>query len=640
MSDQWDEPRRSRSLISPELWQPAGLDELEPAAWEALHHEGNTAVAAGPGAGKTEFLAQRATFLLQTNRCPAPGRILAISYKRDSAVNLARRVASRVPDQAQRFVSLTFDAFTKGLVDRFARSLPPGWQFGDAGYEIEFWYEKAARDFLSNLAQDSTPSMRKALYSIPPGRFLTDIVGAWALPGGSASTPEGIEEYAAWSWWQERYVTPAVPSVDFTMLNRLADLIVRSNPRLLRALRATYPFVFVDEFQDTTAAQITFLHTVFGHEGVVTTAVGDSKQRIMRFAGALEDAMSRYERDFSATRFHLAWNFRSSADLVSAQHHVAQKLEPAIVQAISKAQAEVGHVPMEIWVHADPRDEAEHIAEWIVSDIAASSRHPADFALVARQKVSDIEPAFAQALAGHGIALRNDDTTYGKLRLQDLLKNDVTRLLLGVLELSAKTVGLAAVWVETHALLCRITGTEHDALANRRNADLLTTFTSTLRAWLETNAVDATNPTDVVTRATELFPVEQLAAFVRSQHSGDSLDLLLESLVARLKTVMTADKDWPQVFTDVTAKDAVTLMTIHRSKGLEYHTVFMLGLDDQQWWSYSKDAGEATSTFFVGLSRAAHRVIFTATNTNGREGGIRDLYELLDQAGAKETLWS
>jgi superfamily I DNA/RNA helicase len=86
-------------------------------------------VTAGPGAGKTEFLAQRATYLLQTGACPAPFRILAISFKRDAAENLADRVRKRCPpDQASRFDSMTFDSFTKGLVDRFHNAIPAEWR--------------------------------------------------------------------------------------------------------------------------------------------------------------------------------------------------------------------------------------------------------------------------------------------------------------------------------------------------------------------------------------------------------------------------------------------------------------------------------------------------------------------------------
>ncbi|NEE38094.1 UvrD-helicase domain-containing protein, partial [Streptomyces sp. SID7982] len=111
-------------MIPVKDWRPAGIEDLEPAAWAALRDTGNVAVVAGPGAGKTEFLAQRASYLLQTGLCPWPQHILAISFKRDAAANLGRRVAARAPEHASRFASMTFDAFTKGLVDRFALALP------------------------------------------------------------------------------------------------------------------------------------------------------------------------------------------------------------------------------------------------------------------------------------------------------------------------------------------------------------------------------------------------------------------------------------------------------------------------------------------------------------------------------------
>lgn len=60
--------------VAPEDWKPRGIEDLEPNAWTALRTSGNLAVVAGPGAGKTEFLAQRAAFLLETGICPAPYR--------------------------------------------------------------------------------------------------------------------------------------------------------------------------------------------------------------------------------------------------------------------------------------------------------------------------------------------------------------------------------------------------------------------------------------------------------------------------------------------------------------------------------------------------------------------------------------
>ena len=89
-------PRR----VVEDLWLPVGVEQLEANALTVVRSTDHRSVIAGPGAGKTELLAQRAAFLLQTGHCPSPQRILAISFKRDAARNLAERVAERChPDQ-------------------------------------------------------------------------------------------------------------------------------------------------------------------------------------------------------------------------------------------------------------------------------------------------------------------------------------------------------------------------------------------------------------------------------------------------------------------------------------------------------------------------------------------------------------
>lgn len=57
-------------------------------------------------------------------------------------------------------------------------------------------------------------------------------------------------------------------------------------------------------------------------------------------------------------------------------------------------------------------------------------------------------------------------------------------------------------------------------------------------------------------------------------------------------------------------------MTLHKRKGLEYHTVIVLGFDDSAWWSYTKDPAEATACFFVAFTRAKQRVIFLPIQAN------------------------
>ena len=137
-------------LVLPDDWRPQGVDDLEPGAWQALREtDRSVCVTAGAGAGKTEFLAQKAAYLLQTGICPPPKRILAISFKRDASQTLKARVGKRCPpDQARRFHSLTFDAFTKNMLDRFRAAIPHPLR-PPANYEIGFPRRNDLEDFLT-----------------------------------------------------------------------------------------------------------------------------------------------------------------------------------------------------------------------------------------------------------------------------------------------------------------------------------------------------------------------------------------------------------------------------------------------------------------------------------------------------------
>ncbi|MGA5556192.1 UvrD-helicase domain-containing protein [Streptomyces lavendulocolor] len=624
---------RATTLISAEEWRPIGISDLEPAAWEALRDTGNVVVVAGPGAGKTEFLAQRAAYLLQTGICPWPQRILAISFKRDAAANLGRRVATRVPEHAGRFASMTFDAFTKGLVDRFAAALPADWRMSD-GYDIRMAPDAEVSQFLNGVAFSAPPALSGKL-GFQPRRFVPDVVGGWQLPE-YLPTDDDVDAvtYAVREWWRARYLRSGTAEVDFVMLNRLAELLVRAVPKLRRALRMTYPVVFVDEFQDTTSAQFSFLTSVFG-ERTAVTAVGDSKQRIMGWAGALPEAVKRFTNAFDATSYALAWNFRSSNSLVELQHVIASRLDPTTVRATSKASAEVGHDPAVLWTFSSSDREATVIADWIAQDIAASDRTPSDFALIARQRIKDFEPLFRARLAAHGIRVRNDDARLGKMTLQDLLKSEIARLLLGLLRLANEPHGLAKVWRDVSATMERVHGATGDDTAQRRVGEYLAELTAQLRTWLRSHPPATTSAADTIKQVVGLLDGAALRRYVKSAAPGEDLDIVLGAFEARLDTTINGTAEWGDVLDEFEGADAVVLLTAHRSKGLEYHTVFFLGIHAKQWWAYGSDRREGTSTFFVGLSRAAHRLIFTTDQTD-RTGPIDDLFTMLTEAGVPE----
>lgn len=102
-------------------WKPSGVEQMEQAALRAATLiEGSLLLTAGPGAGKTEVLAQRADFLLQTGLTRYPKRILAISFKVDATKNIKDRVITRCGyEKSTRFDSFTFHGFALMLIQKF-----------------------------------------------------------------------------------------------------------------------------------------------------------------------------------------------------------------------------------------------------------------------------------------------------------------------------------------------------------------------------------------------------------------------------------------------------------------------------------------------------------------------------------------
>lgn len=628
-------------ILSPQDWRPRGIEDLEPAAWDALR-AGTASVTAGPGAGKSEFLAQRAGYLLETGICRPPQQILAISFKRSAATNMRDRVEQRLPKHAHRFTSITFDAFTKSIVDRFRGLLPSEWVLG-ADYRIGFSTKREVEVFLADIVGGLDQSWAQAVHELSADTFLSNVLGAAELPAvpSEQPVPRTAREYAVQEWWKRGYLHAQDPVVDFVMLNRLADLIIRTSPQLQQALRATYPFVFVDEFQDTTYAQYSFLKAVFAHKETTVTAVGDRKQRIMGWAGALGDAFAQFEVDFAAETFALTSNFRSTQQLVDLQHRFAIRLDPESPPQHSRVALPVGETAVQAWSFPTAKREADAIAAWIAVDIEATGRRPADYALIARQQVAKLEPELSRALSAAGLRLRNDDSQIGKIRLQDLLTDELVRLLLGIVALAAKRGGQPRIWGDVTSTLVRVSTARSSREVGTQVEDDLTDYLRNLRKWMASTALDDDSGIDLSEEiATTL--TDQLTDFVRVEAAGhkrlfgdrpEDLSITLEAFRIRLAQTLLRVDSWSAVADAFLDEDAVPLLTIHRSKGLEYHTVFFIGLDSDQWWAHARNIVESTMTFFVGVSRAAERLIFTQCDQRGRPAPLGELYQDLQNAG-------
>jgi hypothetical protein len=422
--------------VRPNEWTPIGVDELEANALIVVRSTENRSVIAGPGAGKTELLAQRAAYLLQTGMSPAPQRILAISFKRDAASNLVARVRERCHRQhAGRFDSMTFDAFAKGLIDRFGQSLPDRWR-PSPDYEVMFPTDRGYRDYLQQslgapprsvgtyadiMALSVKEFERRHLFGSP----LT--IDEWSEPSPG--------QWAAQQYWESSLRGGKKSRLSFPMIGRLAEVLLRLNSMARNAQGLTYSHLFMDEFQDTTQIQYDLVRSIFLGAETIVTAVGDNKQQIMRWAMAMDDPFAAFD---------------------------AKSVKP-----VSKTTGAIAGDSCAIWDFPTPEREAERLAAFVASEMKAHDLGPRDFVLLVRQKAANYAAVLQPAFATAGISLRNEAGQAGAIMLQELLAEQASELIICVLRL-AMTVRAGRHWTECQEALGALRGRDPMTRSSKR----------------------------------------------------------------------------------------------------------------------------------------------------------------------------
>jgi superfamily I DNA/RNA helicase len=531
-------------MISPQNWRPAGHLKLEPnaliAAREILQ---SLALTAGPGAGKTEVLAQRADFLLRTGMCRYPQRILAVSFKVDASRNLKERVRERCGSElASRLDSHTFHGFAKRLIDRFRPVLT---------------------------GQDTL------------------------LPGYTIGTVR----------YQGSQIT-------FEDLVPLAIQILKDSEIACNAVRQTYSHVFLDEFQDCTNEQYKLVRTAFYGTNIPITAVGDTKQRIMSWAGALEGVFQTFAHDFAAKPLNLYQNFRSQLRLRRMQNAMVKKMDPPAAVQDVELMGPGGSV--EVLKFADSQKEAEYLAETIYRWISEDRISPSEVAvLISRQPDLYADHLMAE-FAKRNIPFRNEQN------LQDLSVEPAARLIIDFL-----TVILSERSPDAFSRLTNL------LLANETDEDVAYDLRAKwyrlldeLREQTQSGMLDVSNIVALREAANEflqLFGRSSLTALSADYERGAHLDDVINLTYVRLEELLRLDAPLSALLR-FSEDSAVRIMTIHKSKGLEFDTVVILGIENQTFWG---KANEERSAFFVGISRAKRRLWLTVVNNRPTPEGFR-----------------
>ena len=118
--------------------------------------------------------------------------------------------------------------------------------------------------------------------------------------------------------------------------------------------------------------------------------------------------------------------------------------------------------------------------------------------------------------------------------------------------------------------------------------------------------------------------------------TGDLLAIMVDAFKRHLAPSAAGAANWTACLDAFEGIGQIPLMTVHKSKGLEYDTIVFVGLDDQAWWAHRPGNPEGLATFFVALSRAKQRAIFAFCRERGRHRRVAELFQLLTDAGVPE----
>ncbi len=533
-------------MIAVDAWKPADGLTLEPNALLAAKEQARSLIlTAGPGAGKTEMLAQRADFLLRTGTCRYPKRILAISFKVDASSNLKERVKRRCGSElASRFDSYTFHAFAKRIIDRF-RPVLTGEYALDVGYKI-----------------------------------------ADRKPGPSRSL------------------------IEYSDLVPFAIQILQQSAFARNAIRQTYSDVFLDEFQDCTNLQYDLLKLGFQGSSIRLVAVGDTKQKIMGWAGAMHGIFQVFVADFDAAPLNMYRNFRSKPRLLRLQNEIIRKLDPSSVMPDEQLAGDEGEIfTLEF---EDSRKEANYLAGLIGGWINTEQVPPAEIAILIRNQLDLYADHLMAALEARGIPFRNEQ------QMQDITVEPAARLIVDYLSCLYSQRAPKA-WIRLMNQLIPFADEEIQSNA-RKNLDRFVKQQRKETAIAE--LVD--EPFSGWWKSVQAFlkhvSNETLVSLSQDYESLERLEQVERDTKARIEELLKLEPDLPKALARFSDDQAVRILTIHKSKGLEFDSVIIMAVENEIFFG---DQVENRCAYFVGVSRAKRRLVLTHAAQREQPAGAK-----------------
>lgn len=589
------------------------LDSLNPRQQQAVcHNNGGLLVLAGAGTGKTRVLTSRIAWLMSENHCSARD-ILAVTFTNKAAKEMRQRVAAMMAFAASSLTLGTFHGICHRMLRRHADAA--GW---DKNFQILDSQDQ--KSFIRRLLAEADIDREE----FPPGdcrnyinRAKENGLRAAAAPADSPRARAMREIYALYEKFSRRE-----HKLDFAELLLSALELLSTHDDLRQHYAARFRHILIDEFQDTNPLQYRWLKLLDGGDNDFF-AVGDDDQSIYAFRGADPRNMQLLQHELRVREIiRLEHNYRSTGNILSAANTlIAVNKNRLGKNLITDSDAGAKIV---IARAAGDLTEANDIARKIKNKIAANAEAD-EIAVLYRTNAQS--RLLERALLEHGMPYR----IYGGLRFfeRQEIKHALAYLRLAITDDNdavLRVINMPPRGIGAKTLAVLTAGNDIMAAVRAGNTAKTAAFgalVGNLRRLRENNADLPTITRAAVedsgllayyeARPQEIERAENLRELVNaaSQYKRDDDSEEEEPLLQFLANAALESGEAQNTATATAIKGAISLMTVHAAKGLEFSTVFVAGLEEGMFpYSLSLDSPDPAALeeerrlMYVAVTRA------------------------------------
>lgn len=617
----------------------AGLNDKQKEA--VLHFEGPLLILAGAGSGKTRVLTHRIAYLIEEHQVP-PYHILALTFTNKAANEMRERVNNIIEYGAGSIWVSTFHSTCVRILRRFIDHL---------GYDNAFTIYDS--DDQKSLMKDICKQLNIDTKKYKERTFLNAISSA----KDELKTPEQYADEVAKEYnkkifgrvykeYQKRLKQNN--ALDFDDLIMLTVQLFRQNAEILNHYQERFPFILVDEYQDTNTAQFTLL-SLLASRYQNLCVVGDDDQSIYRFRGANIHNILNFEKIFPATKvIRLEQNYRSTKNILAAASGVI-KHNSMRKEKTLWTTAEAG-APISYGRYDNEYEEAQGIAADIHRQVKDGMSY-SNFAILYRTNAQS--RVFEEKLIYEGIPYRIIGAVnfYARKEIKDILcylktiNNSADDIAIKrIINIPRRGIGQTTIgrisdyafsqempFYEALRRVDEIPGCTRASAKIHSFVSLIEHFRMKLRGEMYSLEDMTQELLDVTGYVRELEAedtdeangrIENIESLMNKivqyeeDNNGGTLNDLLED-IALVADIDTVSDDAEQVL----------LMTLHSAKGLEFPNVYICGMEETIFPGASAVFGDDPSELeeerrlcYVGITRAMKKLTLTSANQRMRNG--------------------